>query len=603
MAMTASMTRSRRAEAFHLPNPNPKVAANTNRRLLASAKEQPALHINSSLRKRPPPEHDLETNASKRARLTTGIAVEIPAKPPVYTRFSNKPADAKPAAPPPPPKHAAARPSNPPAGRRAAPHSTDDGPKTAPASARGTRQQPGVTKHREKVANGLKHELNKLQPTAADTRGQGRKLRSQEAIRFKSELSAYFPEYDEVIGNDPKETHILNIDTPIIISLDGAPPPSSSSKNPNPADAANYPVRSYGDALYTDLFDAQRIDFSFLNTNSNSNPGHNNNKSNPGSSSPAPSLSSSDPLPDSLFIPAHKKAERLERSIRNSEKGRAQHERDQIIRLLDGLQGPDWLRVMGVSGITESKKRQFEPARAHFVRGCEAILDKFRRWAAEEKRRRVEAAAGRRAAQREGAAGEREEGGEQQQEEEKSAASEEAEDEREEGEEEVADSEEDGDEEEEDEEGGGGDEDDDEEGPDPEGDPPDDSDVDRKIAKQLREEALAAAAAARQKKKRSTAKRGAARRKAAAPPSRRRLSAAKSPPEEAPREFTSFFAKRYQREAALSKTRRRGRTVLAWGHPVPEPPEAEFELPAELRDEDTLRSHARRKRRDRRLRR
>jgi hypothetical protein len=28
-------------------------------------------------------------------------------------------------------------------------------------------------------------------------------LRSQEATRFKSELSAYFPEYDEVIGNDP----------------------------------------------------------------------------------------------------------------------------------------------------------------------------------------------------------------------------------------------------------------------------------------------------------------------------------------------------------------------------------------------------------------
>lgn len=34
---------------------------------------------------------------------------------------------------------------------------------------------------------------------------QGRKLRSQEGVRYKSELSAYFPEYDEVIGNIPKE--------------------------------------------------------------------------------------------------------------------------------------------------------------------------------------------------------------------------------------------------------------------------------------------------------------------------------------------------------------------------------------------------------------
>lgn len=32
-----------------------------------------------------------------------------------------------------------------------------------------------------------------------------RKLRSQESTRFKSDLALYFAEYDEVIGNDPKE--------------------------------------------------------------------------------------------------------------------------------------------------------------------------------------------------------------------------------------------------------------------------------------------------------------------------------------------------------------------------------------------------------------
>jgi hypothetical protein len=69
-------------------------------------------------------------------------------------------------------------------------------------------KEPNLTKHKEKVINGIKHELDRLQPSVADASQaptQGRKLRSQEAIRFKSELAAYFPDYDEVIGNDPKE--------------------------------------------------------------------------------------------------------------------------------------------------------------------------------------------------------------------------------------------------------------------------------------------------------------------------------------------------------------------------------------------------------------
>jgi len=65
----------------------------------------------------------------------------------------------------------------------------------------------GPPRHREKAINGIRHELDRLQPNVAGTSSAigppGRKLRSQEATRFKSELSAYFPEYDEVIGNDP----------------------------------------------------------------------------------------------------------------------------------------------------------------------------------------------------------------------------------------------------------------------------------------------------------------------------------------------------------------------------------------------------------------
>ena len=65
------------------------------------------------------------------------------------------------------------------------------------------------TNHHEKVVNGIRHELDqlhdRLQPSTADLKDEKRKLRSQEGTRFKSELSLYFPEYDEVIGNDPKE--------------------------------------------------------------------------------------------------------------------------------------------------------------------------------------------------------------------------------------------------------------------------------------------------------------------------------------------------------------------------------------------------------------
>lgn len=67
------------------------------------------------------------------------------------------------------------------------------------------------TNHHEKVVNGIKHELDRLQPNSADLKAEKRKLRSQEGTRFKSELSAYFPEYDEVIGNEPKEDRTLNL--------------------------------------------------------------------------------------------------------------------------------------------------------------------------------------------------------------------------------------------------------------------------------------------------------------------------------------------------------------------------------------------------------
>ncbi|TQN67081.1 hypothetical protein CSHISOI_08353 [Colletotrichum shisoi] len=407
-----------------------------------------------------------------------------------------------------------------------------------------------LTKHQEKVINGIKHELDRLQPRDADTHTKegGRKLRSQEATRFKSELAAYFPEYDEVIGNEPKEQQLFTVDTPIIIfdsnptrhqpvswqrHLGSATEPKATGDGPASLPVGHkVPVRGYGDALFDELVDAQRIDFDFLGISHKREPVE-------------------DPLPDATFVSSHKRAERLEKSIRNTERGRAQHEKDQIARLLDGLQGHDWLRLMGVSGVTETRKKQFEPARQHFIKGCQGILDKFRQWSLEEKRRKAE---------KDRALAEKAEAEGSSDREQSSADS------------------------------TSGDEDTEEDEPTgdiSDGDPPgsdDGDDDDDPVTQQLRQEAKARAGASKNSRKRP----------GTTPQTR------PPPKPEPPREFKSFFKKRYERDAALHRHRRAGRKVVAWGHPIPEIPVEDFILPEEFRDEETLRVHARKKRRDRR---
>lgn len=239
-----------------------------------------------------------------------------------------------------------------------------------------------------------------------------------------------------------------------------------------------------------------------------------------------------DPLSDSYYEDSgHRRQERLERSIRNTEKGRAQHERDQVIRLLEALQGHDWLKVMGVSGITESKKKDYEPAREYFIRGCQGIVEKFRIWKEEEKRRKHEK--------------------------ERAIVQAEA------GEDEAGDL--------------------------SDGDPPDYSDVDHAAARQLHEEAIARSAplAPRPAKTRRTRGRGDASDHVAVAP--------------VEKDFVSFFAKRHLRDAALGKHRRSGRSISAWGHPIPDVAPCDFDLPAEFRTKDTLEANARRRRMHRRV--
>ena len=122
--------------------------------------------------------------------------------------------------------------------------------------------------------------------------------------------------------------------------------------------------------IFEKLNNAQRIDFSSIERNARH--------------------STQDPLTDSVFYKAHRRAERQEKQLRNIEKERAQHEKVQLERLLDGLRGHDWLRVMGITGITDTEKRSYEPKRDFFIQEVASLIEKFKMWKEEEKRRKIE---------------------------------------------------------------------------------------------------------------------------------------------------------------------------------------------------------------------
>lgn len=219
MATSTSVTRSRRAEGLRHPHSSNTVTyrshsspQNHNQHPLANAKSEQSpspikqnaatttTHQRNKRSLEPAAARECDPVAPKKARYE--FAVEIPARPSFRQSTSIESRDAKPPTPAPNPKPvvtvtAAPKPPNP----SRAPPTTAAKPSTT-----STKQPSGLTRHQEKVVNGLKHELSRLNPNAADTiKEGGRKLRSQEGTRFKSELAAYFPDYDEVIGNDPKE--------------------------------------------------------------------------------------------------------------------------------------------------------------------------------------------------------------------------------------------------------------------------------------------------------------------------------------------------------------------------------------------------------------
>lgn len=201
----ASITRSnRRAEGLHLYDRNVNASPLTRPAPGPNSFHHGAAAGGRTKRALDVAERDLDALRHKKTR----IAVEILAKP----QLPCEPVNVQ----PPIPRRAAVASSAPrppvapvPPTRPAASTATTSTP--APISAAAPDPEPpnaSLTKHQAKVINGIRHELDRLQPRpddTKDTKEQGRKLRSQEATRFKSELSAYFPDYDEVIGNDPKE--------------------------------------------------------------------------------------------------------------------------------------------------------------------------------------------------------------------------------------------------------------------------------------------------------------------------------------------------------------------------------------------------------------
>ena len=212
-----------------------------------------------------------------------------------------------------------------------------------------------------------------------------------------------------------------------------------------------------------------------------------------------------DPMNDDVYLKAHRRAQRQEKQLRNIEKERAMHEKVQLERLLDGLKGHDWLRVMGISGITDGEKKAYEPKRDYFIKEVLILLEKFREWKEEEKRRKVEK------------------------------------------DESMLDEDEDQEE--------------------------DDSNEDGRNEEDPRNYTSTEAAAVQSHKEASSTT------KAQHGKRSHRAKAPSAPPIQKP--FTSFFSKPYLRNAAIGK-HRRGRARFAFGQPLPEPVDRDFDLPEDI---------------------
>ena len=252
-------------------------------------------------------------------------------------------------------------------------------------------------------------------------------------------------------------------------------------------------------------------------------------------------------MSEETYAKTHRKAERHEKQMKNGDRERAQHEKYQLERLLDDLRGPDWLKTLGISGITETERKRYEPKRALFIRETQALINKFKWWKEEEKRRKIERE--QQLAEEAAEVEEAELDGDDDADSERSASTH----------------------------------------------PPNSSELDALASAQLLEEAKSAS------KRRKTALHD------RDPPSSSPMFSPPPPPAhlikpepaEPEKPFVSFFAKKHLRDAAVTG-RQRGRMSLAFGVMVPEFRHREFGLPRELLTEGAIKASQRSGRRRRR---
>lgn len=248
-----------------------------------------------------------------------------------------------------------------------------------------------------------------------------------------------------------------------------------------------------------------------------------------------------DPLDDDVYFKAHRRHERQEKQLRNIEKERAQHEKIQLDRLLDELQGHDWLRTMGITGVTETEKKLYEPKRDLLIKEVSALLQKFNRWKEEEKRRKSQRSQALPRPSNQAAVAVKKSR--------EPADFEEAEEEEEAPAASTCDTQ-------------------------SLGELSETNDVDALAARQLLQEARSASAP----------------RQVLPPSGAEETTTANARP------FTSFYAKKHIRDAAIAG-HRRGRHRTAFGQPIPDVEEREFELPPDILTPEALSAMNRKRRR------
>ncbi|EHA21504.1 hypothetical protein CBS63078_4103 [Aspergillus niger] len=406
------------------------------------------------------------------------------------------------------------------------------------------------------------------QPTApteqpSTGREQRRSLRSHDGgSRARSELALYFPNYEELLSMEPPKTEFLAGNTTIKL-LDDLPEPLTPSSDPN-SDTDT----PFGNPL-VNLHNCETINLP--------NPPSSTSRPKPPTAEDS-TTTSPDPLSEETYFRPHRRNERQEKQLRNIERDRAQHEKQNLDRLLDELQGHDWLRVMGITGlISDPERKHFESKRTYFIREISAVLQKFKIWREEEKRRKSEKD---KPAEEEpipptASSSKKDHSPE--------TATPSTNDEADDGTTPLSDAQSCG------------------------GDPPDPNDVDAWAARQLHQEARSATTTTPTTTTNPTTTSTSTGKKLSKPSSstKHKSTSAMHPPPapaqllppEPTKPFTSFYSKPHLRELALSGPNRKGRTRLAFGQPIPEMEEREFELPAEILTPEAIDSCRRKRRR------